>query len=55
MNGLVVAEVVALDDLIERGHVCQLSAQILIVKSVMGVLMKEGNAMKNVAQVNHFK
>ena len=54
MNGLHVAEVVALDDLSERGHVCQRSAQILIVKSVMGILMKEENAMKIVAQVNHF-
>ena len=53
MNGLCVAELVALDDLFERGHVCQLSAQILIVKSVMGVLMKEENVMKTVAQVNH--
>ena len=55
MNGLRVAELVALDDLIERGNVCQLSAQILITKSVLGILMKEEYVMKSVAQVSHFK
>ena len=54
MNGLRVVEVVALDDLLEKGHVCQLSAQILITKSVMGLLTKEEDAMKNVVQVSHF-
>ena len=52
MNGLRVAEVVALDNLIEKGHVCQLSAQILTTKDVMGILMKEENVMKSVVQVS---
>ena len=55
MNGPHVAEVVALDDLIEKGHVCQPSAQILITKDVMEILMKEENVMKSAAQVSHFK
>ena len=54
MNGLRVVEVVALDDLLEKGHVCQLSAQILITKGVMEILMREENVMKNVVQVSHF-
>ena len=54
MNGLRVVEVVALDDLLEKGHVCQPGAQILITKGVMGLLMKEEDVMKSVVQVSHF-
>ena len=53
MNGLHAAEVVVLDNHSEKGGVYQLNVQFLISKSVMEILLKEKNVMRDVVQVCH--
>ena len=53
MNGLCVAKVVVLGNHLEGGGVYQLSAQILITKDVMEILMSKENVMSNAVQVRN--
>jgi len=50
-NGLCALEVVALDNLSEKGCVYQPSVQILITENVKGIHMKKENVMNNVVKV----
>ena len=55
MSGPHAVEVVALDNLSERGGVCQPNAQILITEDVREIHMKKDDATNSVAQVSHSK
>lgn len=54
-HGLRVAEVVAVDNLLERENVSLPNARILFTEDVRGNIMKKEDAMNNAAQVSHFK